>query len=388
MSVFASFDDALRTAAPVAEQRYCVTIKPARNLTADDRAQWASLWARAGHSNIFAADWFMASALAQFAAHSMVRLAVVHSLRGAWLGVLPLSFEGMMGRCPLPALHNWHCANQFDASPLIESGAEHIFWHVLLAHLDRISGAACGLCLEELPLDDPATRALIEVCLAGERPLKQTARWGRPMMAHFGSCEVAPESVSPARRKLDRRLDSLLRKLQRDMGSVRFVQHACDADPAEWIDRFLALERSGWKGQSRSALGCDPRTAMLFRDVITAGWQSGAVRLMSLEAGGKVIAMTSWFLRKGRGYGFKMAYDEARRSYAPGRLLMRAVADEVARGPGVLFDTCARADALADPLWPQTREVANYVLPIGGRVRRGIFAAVMRAHCAWHGRPA
>ena len=108
MSVFASFDDALRTAAPVAEQRYCVTIKPARNLTADDRAQWASLWARADHSNIFAADWFMASALAQFAAHSMVRLAVVHSLRGAWLGVLPLSFEGMMGRCPLPALHNWH----------------------------------------------------------------------------------------------------------------------------------------------------------------------------------------------------------------------------------------------------------------------------------------
>jgi hypothetical protein len=383
VSVFSSFDEALRVVPREAAPCYRVTIKPAHDLTAQDRAQWASLWARAGHENIFAADWFMASALEHCAPPRGVRLAVVHTAGGVWLGVLPLSLESTIGRCPMPSLHNWQCTNQFDASPLIERGAEHIFWHALLTFLDRSSVAACALYLEGLPLDDPATRALIEVCLAGERRLEQTARCGRPMLAHFGSVAAAPEALSPARRKLDKRLDSLLRKLQREVGDVRFVSHERGGDPADWIDRFLALEQLGWKGQAESALGSNGHTERLFRAVLTAAWQSGAARLMSLEAGGEAIAMTSWLSRKQRAYGFKMAYAETHRAYAPGRLLMRAVADEIARGPAVLFDTCARADAPPDPLWPQTRELANYALPIGGRARRGLFAAIMRARLAW-----
>lgn len=383
MSVLASFEDALSAAPPAAEQMCRVTIKRACDLTPEDRTRWASLWARAGHGNIFAADWFMASALAHCAPPRGARLAVMHTGSGVWLGVLPLVFEGLLGRCPLPAFHNWHSANQFDASPLIEAGAEHVFWHTLLNHLDGMRSAATALCLEGLPLDDPATRALIEVCLVGERRLEQVGRFSRPMLAHFGCCDMAPESVSPARRKLDKRLDSLLRKLQREVGEVRFVSLEHDAHPAAWIDRFLALEQAGWKGQGQSALASDHCTAALFADVITAAAQQGEVRLMSLEAGGRAIAMTSWFQRKGRGYGFKMAYDEAYRAYAPGRLLMRAVADEVARGPAVLFDSGARPDAPADPLWPQAREIANYALPIGGRARRSAFAAAMAARSAW-----
>src|SRR3546814_3321845 len=56
--------------------------------------------------------------------------------------------------------------------------------------------------------------------------------------------------------------------------------------------------------------------------------------------------MSSWFVTGDRGFGFKMAFDEAFRSYAPGQLLLRHVADHVAGlRPSLHFDTCTSAGA-------------------------------------------
>src|SRR3546814_8947818 len=71
-----------------------------------------------------------------------------------------------------------------------------------------------------------------------------------------------------------------------------------------------------------------------------AGWERGRLGRATLTAAGRPLAMSSWFVTGDRGFGFKMAFDEAFRSYAPGQLLMRHVADHVAGlRPSIHFDT-------------------------------------------------
>jgi CelD/BcsL family acetyltransferase involved in cellulose biosynthesis len=362
---------------------YFVTFKSVTQLSEADRSQWAQLTRRAGADTIFAADWFMASALRHCASRLPVRLAIVRAHDGAWIGVLPITFEGFFGRCPLPGWHGWHCTNQFDGSPLIERGAEHLFWHCLLAELDRKPGAALALCCETLPVDAPATRALAEVCLAEGRPLHEARRFARPMRRPG----AVAEGAAAARRKLDKRLDGLTRKLAREVGEPQVTILPREADPAAWTTQFLALEKSGWKGAGGSALASKPGTAGLFREVIRIAHQQGAVRLMSLEAGGTVIAMTCWLVGDRLAYGFKMAFAQSFASYAPGRLLMRAVADEAAAAtPHLAFDTCARPDAPADPLWPDKREFADLAISIGSGSRRAVFASAVKASALWRSR--
>ncbi len=386
MNLFVPPEDARlwQAVRPADAGTYVVVIKQAHELTEADRTAWTRLSQRAGNDNIFAADWFMASALRHCAPRGGVRLVIVRALDGAWLGVLPVVFEGLLGNCPLPGWHLWQSANQFEASPLIERGAEHLFWHCLLTQLDRAPGAALALCCEGLALDDPGTAALIEMCLAEGRPLHRIGQFTRPMRA-------AGQGIDhglAARRKLDKRLDALTRKLTREVGDVQIATLPSEADPAGWVEQFLALEQAGWKGSRASALASAAATARLFREVIRVGHQQGMVRLMSLEAGGQVIAMTSWFAGKRRAYGFKMAYDESYRSYAPGRLLMRAVADaSAATDPAASFDSCARAGAPDDPLWPDAREFGDFVVSIGGPVRRRLVAGAMQARKIWQRRP-
>ena len=363
--------------------QYFVTFKSVTQLSEADRSQWAQLTRRAGADAIFAADWFMASALRHHAPRVPVRLAIVRAHDGAWIGVLPISFEGFFGRCPLPGWHGWHSANQFDGSPLIERGAEHLFWHCLLTELDRKPGAALALCCESLPLDAPATRALAEVCLAEGRPLHEARRFARPLRQPG----PLPEDAAIARRKLDKRLDGLTRKLSREVGEPHVTALSREADPAAWTEQFLALENSGWKGAGGSALASTPSTAGLFREVIRIAHQQGAVRLMSLEAGGTVIAMTSWFVGDRFAYGFKMAFAESYATYAPGRLLMRAVADQAAADwPHLAFDTCARPDAPPDPLWPGVRAFADLAVSIGSGRRRAVFTSALTASAVWRSR--
>lgn len=381
MTVFSPFKQsgAWQAVRSADEGQYVAEIRPVRSLTEADRARWSRLTARAGSGNIFAADWFMASALRHCALKIDVRVAIIRSLDGDWVGVLPITFERTLGRCPLPLWQSWLATNQFDAAPLIERGAEHIFWQCLLALLDKRPGMALALCCEQLPLDDPATVALIEVCIAQGRRLYQTDRSTRPMR----TCSAPVAEAVAARRKLDKRLDGLARKLRREVGEMCYATLAPDADPAPWIAQFLALEQAGWKGGRASALGCDEGTAGLFRQVIGIAHQQGAVRLMSLEVAGQVIAMSSWLVHGQRGYGFKMAYDEAFRAYAPGRLLMRAVAETVEGDQVQLFDSCARRDAPPDPLWPQARELADYAVSLGSPARRALLSAAMRVRDAY-----
>ena len=258
-------------------------------------------------------------------------------------------------------------------------GGERAFWQSLLTQLDRRPGLALALVCEQLPLDDPATLALASLCAEQGRMIETLARFARP-------ARLAPSRKSADQRalhKLDRRLDGLERRLAQELGPVSVVMHNAAEDCEAWIAAFLALERAGWKGRALSALACSQGNAGLFREAIRHGHRIGAARLASLRAGDRIVAMSSWFVAHGPGFGVKMTHDEAWRHCAPGRLLMRHVARFAASEAPLLFDTCAPANTPTDALWPDTRTLGSFAVAIGGRTRRAGLAALLGARARW-----
>jgi CelD/BcsL family acetyltransferase involved in cellulose biosynthesis len=117
------------------------------------------------------------------------------------------------------------------------------------------------------------------------------------------------------------------RKLQ-ELGPVllRRVDHA----DAEVLSRFYALERSGWKGKSGTAIDCLPEVKLFYDLVAADATRFGYFSLYALEVSGKTIAAHFGLTLAGRYFPLKVAYDERYGAYSPGHLLVGLVAQEAA----------------------------------------------------------
>jgi CelD/BcsL family acetyltransferase involved in cellulose biosynthesis len=348
------------------------------DLTGEDRARWTILSAQAGRSNIFAQDWFMQAALTHADDGGDVLLAIVIDGRGRWLGVMPLIADGHFGRWPARIWRNWVSTNQFLGMPLVATRSADLFWASLLSFLDRQAGRRLMLHFAGFDAEAPASIALLEQCRQESRAVHIISCVDRP--AHRAGEVVDGRSEAKTRS----RLRSLSRRLEQDHGAVVFSVLEPGAPCDDWIEAFLEMEAAGWKGRGGSALGSAAATRELFRAVIARGHANGSARLARLSAGGRVVAMSSWFETGTWGHGFKMTFDEAYRAYAPGQLLMREVRDRLGDRPDLSFDTCVPRNAShCDRLWRGNRKIMEGAVAIGPARRRLYFDWLMRARALY-----
>jgi CelD/BcsL family acetyltransferase involved in cellulose biosynthesis len=323
--------------------------------------RWATLSREAAPGNVFAADWLMAPAMAH--AGQDLRLAVARGAARDWLGTLPLGLGKLAPRTPIPVLRSWHCPVGGIGTPLLRPGSERAFWAALLARLDRRPGLAAGFIARSLPLDDPATLALADLC----------ADQGRPLHRGPGTIRRARIAGRPgdarATRVFEQRLTQLEARLAARLGPVRLALHSRAGDCEPWLAAFLALERSA--GIARPA----PEA---LRTVIREGHRRGAVRLVSLSAGETVVAMSGWLVADRRGYGLACAHDTRLAACAPHRLLMHRVTALAALEGLTRFDAGPGCDPGTEPLWPEACEFADFAIPIGSRARRALFERAIR----------
>lgn len=357
-----------------------ITVRMLRHadLTAHDRASWAVLSAQAGGANVFAQDWFMRAALSQSHDGGDALLAVVSYGRGPWLGVMPLIAETRFGRWPARIWRSWSATNQFLGTPLVAVHSADIFWEKLLAFLDAQAGGQILLHFEKFDADDPVSIALLDRCKQEGRACHTIQSVERP------AYRVGDESEVRSDAKTQRRLRSLSQRLEREHGPVAVTMIDAGQPCGSWIDAFLKMEASGWKGRLGSALSCDPATDALFRTVIARGHANGSARLSSLSAGGRVLAMSSWFESTTWGHGFKMTFDEDYRAYAPGQLLMRDNREAIGRRRDMSFDTCAPREANhCHRLWQNSRRISDGAVAIGAARQRFQFDALIKARAVY-----
>ncbi len=353
------------------DEPFDVSLVPAAALSAADLAAWDALAAASASANVFARPWFLRQSLRHFDAAGNARLAIVRCAGGAWIGVAPLVFARRYGRAVLPHWALWRHANQFVGTPLVRAGCEAGFWRALLAHLDGAIPRGSALRVFDLPLDEHANEALFAVCGEQRREFRADRRFKRAML----DCANAPEGAVKPRER--RRLASLRRKLVREVGPVEFSGLCGDADVPALAKRFLELENSGWKGRQGCSLSSGEDTCAFFAAVMSEAAREGALDVLSLSAGGRVIAMSTHFVGPLRGFGFKMAFDEDYASYAPGLLLLDELTRRFRDMHVTAVDSCsAPGQQPVSRMWPGRRELVDGRVALGGPLRRAAFRAL------------
>lgn len=331
------------------------------------QAQWEALAASALDPNVFYEFWQLAPSLEAFAtlAESNVAIALVVSngddgpvLRG----VFPLERSRSYRGLPLRAARLWKPPYCFSCTPLIDRQHAQSAVEAFLLWLKRPEAGCELLELNDIRGDGPFAAVLTAALKRLGRPSFETWRHQRALLDLHPDAPLE-DTLSGKKHKQARRLQRRLA----ERGELRFERMASNADAHAWIQDFLALEASGWKGQEGSAMASKSHTRQHFETVAMAAHQRGRLDMQSLRLGDRVIAMQCNYIGSDSAYAFKCAYDETYAAYSPGVLLelenIRVARDEM----GVPWmDSCAVPNhPTMDRLWSARRTVAAHVVSNG-----------------------
>ena len=267
--------------------------------------------------------------------------------------LFPVRYEPRWRRLPATAMVTWLHDYCYLGTPLVAADSLEPFAQALHAHLR--SGPAAFAVLPWVNADGPVADALEHL---------------RPLPSAFDGFERAllerrddGDYRSALGRETTRRLAQRRRALERDLGTVRVVDHADDAGAQE---DFLALEAGGWKGTEGTAMASDPAHAEFFRDMAGQFAKAGRLQLRSLRAGDETAAMSMRLVAEPGTFCFKIAYDERYKKYAPGLQLELETLDSwsSAKAGVEWVDACtAPGNTFFEALFPQRRRLRTLVVP-------------------------
>jgi CelD/BcsL family acetyltransferase involved in cellulose biosynthesis len=338
---------------------------------------WDECIGRAAEPNPFAERWFVMASARHLGDPGLIR--AVAAFRGEVLaGLMPLAIEPRYYRIPLPTLANWVHANAFLGMPLLRAGDEAAAIAAMLTCLDKAPGLPPLLHLTAIVEDGAAHRALAAVA---DRPIAAVMRHERALLAS----DLAPAAYYEAtvRKKKRKELKRLANRLA-ELGTIATTRLAPGDDLGEWIDAFLVLEASGWKGREGSALGSDPAKRGFFVEALAGAREAGRLEILRLTVGDRTIAMLVNFLCPPGSVSFKIAYDEDYARFSPG-VLIQIENYGILDAPGIdWMDSCAAANhPMIDSLWAERRGIVRLTLPIGGARGRMAFAAARAVERGW-----
>ncbi len=357
------------TAAAVADPPRLAVLDPA---TLDDAfiAAWRRLAAIASEPNVFHAPEFLAPVIEHCDTLDRARLLALY-VDGQLCGLMPMADEQFYGRWPVPHSQNWRHPNCFLGTPLVRPGHETAFWQALLAHLDRRPGAGLFLHLHGIATDGPVYAALKQMCARQKRSCAIVLAEERAMLATPLNGPTYYEQVV---RKKKRKELARLRNRLAELGTIETI-HGCEAAGlGAWLDEFLALEQSGWKGRNGSSLADMPETRALFLAATRAAHAAGKLHVIAMRLDGRAIAMLVNFLSPPGGFSFKTTFAEEYARFSPGVLLQIDNLDILSDHGLDWMDSCAaEGHPMIDSLWAERRHVARVSVALKGYGRPALF---------------
>jgi len=156
----------------------------------------------------------------------------------------------------------------------------------------------------------------------------------------------------------------------------RCMRRLGDISPVAWtplqgaavdeacIDRFLELERAGWKGEQGDALLSNSHDEQFFREMVRGFAGAGRALFAELRVGERVICSTSNFISGRAAFAFKIGWHRDFAKMSPGTL---NEVEMIRQAPSLLgkldfFDSGASQDSYINDLWVDRRPVSSSFL--------------------------
>jgi CelD/BcsL family acetyltransferase involved in cellulose biosynthesis len=348
---------------------------------------WTALAAAAIEPNVFYEPWVLLPALRELVRPGQGELALVlvfgqpagpprkTPLSELW-GLFPLERRQLGDHLPLRCLGLWQHDYSYVPIPLVHRDHGAAVMDAFFAWLREQRHASSALVLDTLPIGGRFHQLLVEAVDRRGTVSFVRDRFTRALLAPAcGAVAYQERAIAGKHRKELRRQ----RKRLGELGRLAFTALEPADDAGAWLDEFLALEASGWKGRAGSALLSQPESERFFRAMALAAHQAGRLGATAIRLDGRALAMQI-LLRSGDGaYAFKLGYDEAFARYSPGVLLELDLVERVAEG-GFLrwIDSAAvRHHPMINRIWTERRAIESWV--IAGDDRMGLLLSLLPA---------
>jgi len=284
-----------------------VELTPVRDLPPRTIDAWHELAARAAEPN----PWFEPQLIRPIAQHLVSDLMLLAAFRAEELvACLPLMRTRMhWKRVGVPA---WIVPHPCG-TPLVDGLHAEDALRAMVDCLTR-RGPEILLSWNGIAADGVAMAALDRTVAVSRRQMMNEGSWPflrrRAEPTYLDAVLVGKRrrNLQRSRRLLQDRLDE----------PVRLVDHA--GEPGV-VDRFLALEASGYKGRGGTAILSDPHKPDYFRDVCAGFAAHGRLRILALEAGDTTLAMKCQMCAGDGVFELKVGFDERFATFSPGVLL-------------------------------------------------------------------
>jgi CelD/BcsL family acetyltransferase involved in cellulose biosynthesis len=329
---------------------------------------WEALAAAALEPNPFHEPWMLVPALRAFAAGRDVRVVLVFAEgerdgdgQPILCGVFPLVRVSRYKGLPVSALALWTHDYAPLGTPLVRATHTRA---CLTAFLCWLGGSEAGALLLELggvTADGAFHRALVRQLRAQARPSFLDERAAR---ACFRPRESAEAYLAAACSGIHLKEMRRLRRRLADGGRLTLEALPRGGDVEGWLREFLALEASGWKGRSGTALDCRTADREFLLAVGLAAHHRERLDLLALRLDGRPVAMKLNVRAAPGAFALKIAFDEAFARFSPGVLLELDNIRRLHEAPDVAWmDSCAvPGHPMIDRLWPDRRAIETLVI--------------------------
>jgi CelD/BcsL family acetyltransferase involved in cellulose biosynthesis len=312
---------------------------------------WEELARAAREPNPFYEHWMLLPALEAFGAGQGARVVLVWA--GEELaGLFPFQRVTRYKGLPLTALTSWRHPHCLLCTPLVRADMARLCLEALLDCAD-----ASLIEFSYLPAGEPFHRALAEVL---------EARGLRVMVNRSYSRGLLRKQRATISGRLRRQVARSERGL-RSRGELTRVVLQPQDDIGRWIEDFLRLEASGWKGRQGSAMACSQTNRLYFTRILDAAFRRGRLLFCGLDLDGRPIARRCSFTAADGAYAFKITYDEAFAEFSPGVMLEWDNVRLVDADPRIQWmDSFSDANNLSvERMWPDRRQMQTLAAGVG-----------------------
>jgi hypothetical protein len=330
---------------------------------------WEALAQNAIEPNLFYEHWFLIPAIKAFASGLDVRIVFIFGTNPdrptgppILCGMFPLEHSTRCVGLPASTLSFWKHAQCFLCTPLIRKSLARETLEAFFTYLAS-EDADCSLVrLNFISGDGPLHHVLSSLLYERSTPVYVFESYSRALIRRTLDAETyLNATISGRHRKELRRKEKRLA----ERGPLSLTELNADTGAQPWIESFLALESSGWKGKEGSALTVKESERTFFREVASEAYRRGRLMMLAVNLGDQPIAQKCNFLAADGGFAFKIAYDESYSDYSPGVLLEIENIRQLHANPKINWmDSCAAPlHFMINRLWTERRTIQTIIIP-------------------------
>lgn len=327
------------------------------DLTDAQLARWRELAEQAVEPNPFFEPECVLPA-ARHLGDANASLLVVQARDGAWIGCLPVRRGLRYRRVSMPLLSSWRFLYAPLGTPLVSRLAVA---EAVDALVDETLGASrVGVvALPWVGADGPVQSALRDA-LAARRLRPAVERSFERAIMRRPTLEDGAEALLARGHRRD--LARLARRLAEQLGAP--VELRDESEDASVVERFLAVEASGWKGERGTALASSDAHGAFFRELCDGFRAAGRLQILTLGTETQHVSYKCNLLAGDAVFCFKIAFDETFGRFRPGLQLelkmLERFRDDMSQE---WMDSCADENSkLFEHFWPERRRITSYVI--------------------------